>query len=56
MSDDQVVKNLIDFIEEKERNLQAAKIHSTNQTKTDVVQAILKELDDQLQKEAGNED
>lgn len=56
MSDDQVVKNLIDFIEEKERDLQAAKIYSTSSAKTDVVQAILKELDNQLQKEAGNED
>ena len=56
MSDDLVVKNLIMFIEKKERDLQAEMFLSKNQAKMDVVQAILKELDVQLQKEDGDED
>lgn len=51
MSKDEIVKNLIDFIEKEERNLQASKMANDNKAKTDVVNSIL----DELEREINNE-
>lgn len=39
-----IVKHMIEFIEKKERELQASKL-SENQGKTDIVKSILDELE-----------
>lgn len=51
MSKDEIVKNLINFIETEERNLQASKMVNDNKGKTDVVNNIL----DELEREMNNE-
>lgn len=52
MNDSGIVNNMIQFIEEKEKQLQAAKLANENQGKTDIVKSIL----DQLEREIKNED
>ena len=52
MSENAVVQRMIEFIEEKERQVQAAKIANDNQIKTSVVKSIL----DELEREMNNED
>ena len=49
---DNIVKHMIDFIEEKEKQLQASKFANDNQAKADVVKSIL----DELERETKNED
>lgn len=56
MNDEIIVQNMIEYIEEKERGLQASKLLADNHAKTDIVQSILKELENQLAEEDGNED
>lgn len=45
MSDERIVQHMIDFIDEKEREIQANKLSNDVQAKNDVVKAILKELE-----------
>ena len=45
MSDEKIVQHMIDFIDEKEREIQAKKVANDVQAKNDVVKAILKELE-----------
>ena len=51
MSDNGVVNNIIAFIEEKEKQLQAEKMIGENSAKNDIVKAIL----DELEREVSNE-
>ena len=50
MSDNSIVKNMIDFVENNEKALQAE--HPGEQSKVDIVKMIL----DKLEKEIANED
>jgi len=52
MSENAVVQRMIEFIEKKERQVQAAKFVNDNQVKTSVVKSIL----DELEREMNNED
>ena len=45
MNESELVKNMIVFIEEKERQLQTNKLISDPQAKNDVVKSILDELE-----------
>ena len=47
-----MVKNMITFIEEKEKELQASNLTSESKSKNEMVNSIL----DRLEKEAENED
>ncbi len=51
MSDNGVVNNMIAFIEEKEKQLQAEKMLGENSAKNDIVKTIL----DELEREVSNE-
>ena len=51
MSDNGVVNNMIAFIEEMEKQLQAEKMLGENSAKNDIVKAIL----DELEREVSNE-
>jgi hypothetical protein len=51
MSDNGVVNNMIAFIEEKEKQLQAEKMLGESSAKNDIVKAIL----DELEREVSNE-
>ena len=51
MNDNGVVNNMIAFIEEKEKQLQAEKMLGENSAKNDIVKAIL----DELEREVSNE-
>lgn len=51
MSSSQIVQNMISFIEEKERDLQAAKAIGNVKPKSDVVNQILAELEKQMKGE-----
>ena len=51
MNENDVVKNMIKFIEDKEYQLQAEKMLGENSAKNDIVKSILDELD----KEVANE-
>ena len=52
MSKEEIVNSMISYIEEAERNLQAAKLVSNSKTvKTDIVNGIL----DELEREINNE-
>lgn len=49
MSKEEVVKNLISYIEEAERNLQASKMsNELKSAKTDIVNNILDELEKEI--------
>lgn len=48
MSSNQIVQNMISFIEKKEKDVQAAKAIGDVKTKDDVVRQILMELDKQM--------
>ena len=56
MNEEKIVQNMINFIEEKERDLQAEKLIVNNQMKTDIVKAILNKLENELTEEGTNED
>ena len=51
MSDSNVVKNMIVFIEEREKQLQAEKMLGENAAKNDIVKAILKQLETEVSNE-----
>lgn len=51
MSSNQIVQNMISFIEEKERDMQAAKATGNVKSKSDVVNQILAELEKQMKGE-----
>ena len=51
MNKDEIVKKMIDFIENEERNLQASKMTNDNKAKTDVVNSILDELEREMNDE-----
>lgn len=51
MSENKVVSNMISFIEDKEKQLQADKMLGESAAKNDIVKAIL----DELEKEVSNE-
>ncbi len=51
MNDDKIIEHMIQFIESKERDLQAATLISSNQNKTDLVQSVLKELEREIKNE-----
>lgn len=45
MNEQEAVRHLITFIEEKERQLQSNRLTSDNQVKNDIVKSILDELE-----------
>jgi len=45
MNEKEVVRNMIAFIEEKERQLQVSKMAADSQAKNDIVKSILDELE-----------
>ncbi len=45
MTKEEVIDNMISFIEREERNLQASKMANDNKVKTDLVNSILNELE-----------
>ena len=45
MNDQEIVKHMIDYIEQKERQVASNKLAATTQSKGDVVKAILDELE-----------
>lgn len=51
MSDSKVVENMIVFIEEREKQLQAEKMLGENAAKNDIVKAILKQLETEVSNE-----
>lgn len=44
MSDDKVIKQMIDFVEKQERKLQIDKLLKNNKSKNDVVNSVIVEL------------
>ncbi len=49
MNNEDIVENMISFIEEAERDLQASKLSSgTNTQKTDIVNSILDKLEKEI--------
>ena len=48
MNDTKIVQNMIAFIEEKERKLQAEKMLGDNTARNDIVKTILDELDKEV--------
>ena len=51
MTKEEIVKNMIEFIENEERNLQASKIVNDNRAKTDIVNSVLEELEREINDE-----
>ena len=51
MSDEKIVSDMIKYIEDKERKVQASKLANDSQAKTDVVKAILDELEREIKNE-----
>lgn len=51
MSSSQIVQNMISFIENREKDIQAAKAIGDVKSKSDVVNQILTELDKQMKGE-----
>ena len=51
MTKEEIVKNIIEFIEDEERNLQASKIANDNKAKTDIVNSVLEELEREINDE-----
>ena len=51
MSDEIIVSDLIKYFEDKERKVQASKLANDSQAKTDVVKAILDELEREIKNE-----
>ncbi|WP_158523399.1 hypothetical protein [Clostridium taeniosporum] len=51
MNNDEVVKKMIDFIEEKERQLQVAKFVNNSRAKSDIVNSIIFQLDREVNDE-----
>ncbi len=51
MSSQEIVKHMVEFIERKEKELQADKLNTGGKSKKNVVQAILDELDTEVKDE-----
>lgn len=51
MTKEEIVKNMIEFIEDEERNLQASKMTNDNKVKTDIVNSVLEELEREINDE-----
>ena len=51
MNEQTIVNQMIDFIEKKERELQASKMSADNHTRTDMVKAIMEELEREIANE-----
>lgn len=51
MNEQAIVEKMISFIETKERELQASKISTDNQAKSDIVKAIMDELEREMTNE-----
>lgn len=51
MSDEKIINGMITFIEDKERKVQASKLATDSTAKTDVVKAILDELEREIKDE-----
>ncbi len=51
MTKEGIVKSMIEFIENEERNLQASKIANDNKAKTDIVNNVLEELERKISNE-----
>ncbi|WP_292144929.1 hypothetical protein [Butyrivibrio sp.] len=52
MNKDRIVENMVDFIQKEERNLQVSKMSTdTKAAKSDIVNAILEHLEEELQNE-----
>lgn len=50
MNDDVIIEHMISFIEQKERSLQSEKTITDNRSKSDIVKAILDELEREMSK------
>ncbi len=51
MTKEEIVKSMIEFIENEERNLQASKMANDNKAKTDIVNSVLEELEREISDE-----
>ena len=51
MNKNDIIQNMVDFIEEKEKKLQAARLTMDAQAKTDIVKSILEKLDKEIEDE-----
>lgn len=51
MTKEEIVKSMIEFIENEERNLQASKMTNDNKVKTDIVNSVLVELEREINDE-----
>lgn len=51
MTKEEIVKSMIEFIENEERNLQASKMANENKAKTDIVNSVLEELEREISDE-----
>ena len=51
MNEQKIIENMIQFIENKEKNLQQEKLLSTNQIRNDVVKAIIDKLEEEIDNE-----
>lgn len=55
MNENDVITNMIKFIEDKEQQLQAEKMLGESSAKNDIVKTILDELDKEISEEVSNE-
>ena len=51
MNKEEIIKNMIEFIENEERNLQASKMTNDNKAKKDIVNSVLEELECEINDE-----
>ena len=51
MTKEEIVKSMIEFIENEERDLQASKMANDNKAKTDIVNSVLEELEREISDE-----
>lgn len=51
MTKEEIIENMISFIEKEERNLQASKMVNDMKAKTDIVNSILDELEREINDE-----
>lgn len=51
MTKEEIIENMISFIEKEERNLQASKMVNETKAKTDIVNSILDELEREINDE-----
>ena len=51
MTKEEIVKSMIEFIENEERNLQASKMANDNKAKTDTANSVLEELEREISDE-----